>query len=222
MIRLRSFTTVAAAVLLAAPATAFAQTCLGNPSFANGHLQLTADVAANADATAFGVGLGGGSESVFGAAQLGGVTYDAIDGSTLLVGGSMGYQVPVSSTGSAMICPVVSGAYGFGPRDFDGLGTDLQTRAFNFGLSLGFDALRTDRMRVVPALSAGFVYAASIFDAMGTSTTQDDTYGVAGFALGLVLNDQLSIRPTVSVPFGLDGAEPSYGIGFTLNYGGRR
>lgn len=118
---------------------------------------------------------------------------------------------------------MLAGSYGFGPNNVGGLGdTDLQTRAFNFGLSLGFDALRSDRLRVVPALSAGFVYAATIFDATGGSTTVDDTYGVAGLTLGLVLNDQLAIRPTVSVPFGVDGAEASYGIGFTLNYGGRR
>lgn len=222
MHRLRVFTVVAATLFLALPSAAFAQTCLGNPSFANGHLQLAADVSTNKDATAFGVGVGGGSESLFGAAQVGGVTYDAFDGSTLLVGGSLGYQVPVSSTGSAMICPVLSGAYGFGPNDVDGLGTDLQTRALNFGLSLGFNALRAERLRVVPAISAGFVYAASVFDGVGGSSTLDDTYGVAGITLGLVLNDQLAIRPTVSLPFGLDGAEPSYGIGFTLNYGGRR
>jgi hypothetical protein len=222
MIRLRAFTLVAATVVLALPSAAFAQTCLGNPSFSNGHLQLSANVATNKDVTGFGVGVGGGSETIFGAAQLGGATYDAIDGSTLLVGGTLGYQVPISSGGSAMICPVLGGAYGFGPRDVDVLGTDLQTRAFNFGLSLGFDALRSERLRVVPALSAGFVYAANVFDGMGGSNTVSDSFGEAGFVLGLVLNNTLAIRPSVSVPFGLEGAEASYGIGFTLNYGGRR
>jgi hypothetical protein len=222
MTRLRAFTFVAAAFVLTLPAAAFAQTCLGNPSFSNGHLQLTADVASTKDATDFRVGFGGGSETIFGVAQVGGATYDAFSGSTLLVGGTLGYQVPVSSSGSAMICPVLGGSYGFGPRDYDGMGTDLQTRAFNFGLSLGFDALRSDRVRVVPALSAGFVYAANVFDGLGGSTTLSDSYGVAGLVLGLVLNDALSIRPSVSMPFGVDGAEASYGIGFTLNYGGRR
>ena len=222
MIRLRAFTMVAAALVLALPSAALAQTCLGNPSFSNGHLQLSANVATNKDVTAFGVGIGGGSETIFGAAQVGGTTYDAIDGSTLSVGGTLGYQVPISSGGSAMICPVLGGAYGFGPRDFDALGTDLQTRAFNFGLSLGFDALRSERLRVVPALSAGFVYAANVFDGMGGSSTVSDSFGEAGFVLGLVLNNTLAIRPSVSVPFGLEGAEASYGIGFTLNYGGRR
>lgn len=222
MLRLRACSIAAATLLLLAPAVAFAQACLGNPSFSNGHLQLAADVATNKDVTTFGVGFGGGSETIFGAAQVGGASYDAISGSTLVVGGTLGYQVPVSATGSAMICPVLSSAVGFGPNDFDGFGTDLQTRAVNFGLSLGFQALRAERLRIVPAISAGFVYASTILDAVGGSTTQDDTYGVAGLTLGFVLNDQLAIRPTVSVPFGLDGAEPSFGIGFTLNYGGRR
>lgn len=211
-----------ALLLLVTPAVVAAQTCLGNPSFANGHLQLDADVQTNDDATAFGVGFGGGSESVFGTLRLGGTTYEALEGTTVLVGGRLGYQVAAVSSGNVQICPTLAASFGFGPNDFDGAGTDLTTRGASFGLSLGFGLMQADRIRLIPALSAGFVYAENILENSFGSTSETDAYGVAGAALGIVLNDALSIRPSVMVPFGLDGAEPTYGIGFTLNYGGRR
>jgi hypothetical protein len=222
MLRSRTTALLATVLLASAPLAAYAQTCLGSPSFADGHLQLTGDVATNDAATAFGIGIGGGSESVFGAVEGGGVTYDGFDGATMVVGGRLGYQVPVTATGSAQICPVLGANLGFGPKDIDGLGTDFSSRGLTFGLSLGFNAMRGASVALVPAVSAGFVYSAGIYDGSGGSATETDTYGQAGFTLGLILNDRLAVRPSVSLPFGLEGADPVYGIGFTLNYGGRR
>lgn len=212
---------VATALLGATPAVSFAQACLGNASFATGHLQLSADAATANNSTSFVAGLGGGSESVFGTLAIGGVQTEGIGGTQLLAGGSVGYQVPVTS-GSLQMCPVLRAQFGFGPRDVDGLGTDLSSRAVGFGLSLGGEMLRAERLVLIPAVSLGFAYASSTADGVGGSVTDSDTYGLAGLTLGLVLNNQLSIRPGITVPFGLEDADPILGIGFTLNYGGRR
>ncbi|MBX3175620.1 MAG: hypothetical protein KF709_14530 [Gemmatimonadaceae bacterium] len=212
-------TALAAAVLL--PAALAAQACLGNPSFAQGHLQLSGDVMTGNDATSFGAGWGGGSESVFGGVFAGGTTFKGVTGTQLLAGANIGYQVPATA-GTAQICPLLSAQFGFGPKDIDGFGTDLTSRAVGFGLALGGELVRGSRLAIVPSVQLGFAYSANIFDGVGGSVEEADTYGTAGLALGLVLNDQLSVRPNVLFPIGLEGADPVFGIGFSLNYGGRR
>lgn len=211
----------AALAVLAVPRSLAAQACLGNASFAQGHLQVSGDAASGNDATSFSATVGGGSASVFGNLGLGGTRFDGVSGTQVFAGGSVGYQVPVSA-GGAQICPVFTALLGFGPKDIDGFGTDLSSRAVGFGLSLGAAVLRAERVAIVPAVSVGFAYAANVFEGAGGKVEESDTYGTAGFALGLVLNDQLSVRPNVTVPFGLENADPVFGIGFSLNYGGRR
>lgn len=212
---------VIALSLLAAPSLAAAQACLGNPSFAKGHLQLGADVQVDKRSTAFGASFVGGSESVFGGVGVGGVTYDDLDGSTLVLGGTLGYQVPISA-GGAQICPVLTASQGNGPSDFDGLGTDLRSRNFGFGISMGTTLARGARVSLVPAASVGFAFTQVDLSGPLISDTQTETFGTAGVALGILVSDALSIRPNVRFPFGLDNADPIFGVGITLNYGGRR
>jgi hypothetical protein len=220
-IRSYLLSTVVAAAALVAPASLQAQACLGNPSFSTNHLQMGAGASFDKSSTSFGGTFVGGSETLFAGVGIGGATYDGVEGSTLTAGGTLGFQVPLSS-GSTQVCPIASATFGFGPSDFDGLGTDFSSRAFTFGLSAGGELFRSERIRLVPAVSVGFAYAAGIFDGIAGETTETDTYGVAGAALGVVLSERLSVRPSVSFPIGLEGADPVFGIGFALNYGGRR
>lgn len=211
------------AILAAAslPSSLSAQACLGNPSFSVNHLQVAAGAAFDEGATSFTGNFVGGSETLFTGISLGGATYDGISGASFLAGVSGGFQVPLSS-GSAQICPVLGAQFGFGPADFDGSGTNFRSQAYNFGLAAGGELFRSERVAVIPSFSLGFVYTAATTTGLLTSGTETDTYGIAGAALGLVLSDRLSVRPSISMPLGLDGAEPVFGIGFALNYGGRR
>lgn len=216
------------AALATFPAASGAQACLGNASFGTGHLQLAGDAQFAERATSFGVSIGSGSESVFANVGVGGVTYDDVEGSTLLVGGTLGYQVTASAGGNAQMCPVFSAAYGMGPNDFGGSGSDLTVKNFSFGLALGGEMGRGGELVLVPAVSLAFVYSSASVDIpfgtrlVGGTISGDDTYGLVGLTVGMVLNSQLSIRPSVSVPFGVDESNPIFGIGVTLNYGGRR
>jgi hypothetical protein len=203
------------------PGSLGAQACLGNPSFSVNHLQVAAGAAFDESATSFAGTFVGGSETLFTGLSLGGATYDGISGASLLAGISGGFQVPLSS-GNAQVCPLVGATFGFGPSDFDGSGTNFRSQAYNFGLAAGGELFRAERLAVVPSLSVGFVYTAATATGLLTNSTETDTYGVAGAAIGLVLGDRLSVRPSVSIPIGLEGADPVFGIGFALNYGGRR
>lgn len=203
------------------PGSLGAQACLGNLSFSVNHLQIAARAAFDESATSFAGTFTGGSETLFTGLSVGGATYEGISGASLLAGISGGFQVPLSS-GSAQVCPIVGATFGFGPSDFDGSGTNFRSQTYNFGIAAGGELFRAERLAVVPSLSVGFVYTAATATGLLTNSTETDTYGVAGAAIGLVLGDRLSVRPSVSIPIGLEGADPVFGIGFALNYGGRR
>lgn len=211
----------AAFSFVALPVSLRAQACLGNPSFSVNHLQVAAGAAFDENATSFSGTFVGGSETLFTGLSLGGATYDGISGASLLAGVSGGFQVPLSS-GSAQVCPIVGATFGFGPSDFDGSGTNFRSQAYNFGLAAGGELFRSERLAVVPSLSVSFVYTAATATGLVSTSTETDTYGMAGAAVGLLLSDRLSVRPSVNVPVGLDGAGPVLDIGFALNYGGRR
>lgn len=217
----RLLAVLAAVVALGGPSALSAQACLGNPSFALNHLQVGAGAMGDPNTTTFGANFVGGSESVFAGLGVGGANFEGFQGSSLLATGTAGFQVPLSS-GSAQVCPIVSAQFGFGPNNYNGLGADFSSRAISFGIAAGGELFKTARLAIVPSVSLGFAYTAGISDGVLARVTATDTYAVAGAALGVVVSDKLSVRPSVSFPIGLDGAEPIFGIGFALNYGGRR
>lgn len=220
-LRSRLLSSLVVVAAFVAPSALEAQACLGNPSFSTNHLQVGAGATFDPSTTTFGGEFVGGSETLFTGLTLGGATYDGVSGGSLLAGVRAGFQVPVTS-GTMQVCPVVGAEFGFGPSDFDGNGTDFRSRAFTFGLAAGGELFRSDRIAIVPSLSMGFAYTGVTATGLIATVTESETYGLAGAAIGLVLNNRLSVRPSISFPIGLEGADPIYGIGFALNYGGRR
>lgn len=220
-IRSRLLSSLVVVAAFVTPGALQAQACLGNPSFSTNHLQVAAGASFAPSTTTFGGEFVGGSETLFTGLTLGGATYDGISGGSLLAGLRAGFQVPVTS-GTMQVCPVVGAEFGFGPADFDGGGTDFRSRAFTFGLAAGGELFRSDRIAIVPSISMGFAYTGATTTGLIATVTETETYGLAGAAIGVLLNDRLSVRPSISFPFGLEGADPIYGIGFALNYGGRR
>lgn len=213
---------VSAIAALLSPTHLAAQTCLGNPSFRVNHLQLAGEALFDENVTTFGAMFTSGSNSYFGGVGAGGASTDGVDGTTLLLRGQLGSQVALSPGSAAQVCPILTAEVGFGPEDIDGLGTNYSSRAFGFGLAFGGILANTGTIALVPSVSAGFQYRAGLFDGVGGSTTVSDTYGTVGAALGLVMNQALSIRPSVTFPLGVEDGKPVVGIGVALNYGGRR
>lgn len=209
-------------VAVTLPGALNAQACLGLPSFGVNHMQLAGDASFDEDVTTFGAMLTSGSQSYFAGMGVGGRSVDGADGSTLLVRGQLGSQVPVSATGRIQACPLLTAEFGFGPSDIDGLGTDFSSRAFGFGVALGGAIAQNENISLVPSVSAGYRYDAGIFDGPGGSTTVSDTYATVGAAMGLVLGQALAIRPSVMMPVGVENAKPVFAIGVALNFGGRR
>lgn len=211
----------AALVVGLLPSAAAAQACLGNASFGTNHLQMSGGYASTNDFDEIGAAFTSGSNSVFAGI---GVNSYALDGgdANVRVAGSLGYQVPVTASGRVQACPMLRASYGLPTDDYNGSGGELRTQSYGFGLAVGGAMMQNERFAIVPSVQAGVQRA--LFRVRGglASADQADTYGVVGLGVGFVMNNALSIRPSVTLPVNAAFDDPIFGIGLSLNYGGRR
>lgn len=211
----------AISALVSMPALAVAQTCLGNASFAANHLQMGGAYTFTSDFDELGASFVSGSNSVFAGLGVSSYSFDGGD-PNIRVGGSLGYQVPVSAGGRVQACPLLRASYGLPTDDYNGSGGELTTQSYGLGLAFGATMLQRERLALVPSFQA--TVQRDIFTIKGGLAPDDiaDTYATVGFALGIVMNEALSLRPSVSVPVNASFDEPLFGVGLSLNYGRRR
>ena len=210
-----------ALIAVTVPTTAAAQVCLGNASFAANHLQMSGSYTFTSDFDELGAAFTSGSNSVF--AGLGVSSY-SVDGGdpNLRIGGTLGYQVPVSAKGRVQACPLLRATYGLPTDDYNGTGGELTTQSYGIGLAFGGTLLQRERLALIPSVQASV--QRDIFTERGGLAPDDlaDTYATVGVALGIVMNDALSLRPSMSLPVNAAFDEWLFGIGLSLNYGRRR
>lgn len=213
---------VPASLLLAiVPLAAQAQVCLGNASFATNHLQMSGSYTTTGDFDELGAAWVSGSSSVF--AGLGISSY-ALDGgdANVRLGGALGHQVPVSSKGGMQACPLLRASYGLPTDDYNGTGGKLTTQSYGIALAIGGTLMQRARLALVPSVQLGV--QRDVFTVKGGLSPSDvsDSYGTVGVALGVVMNEALSLRPSVTFPVSASFDDPILGIGLALNYGRRR
>ena len=209
---------VTLALLAIVRSAAVAQTCMGMASYAHGPVQVAGSAdfvdGANRFGASAGYGLPGG---VFGSANVGTTSYDGLDAS-LDFGVNVGYQMKVAK---AQVCPVASLGYANGP-DSDANGINTSSKSAGFGLAVG-TPLGTRRMQIVPTAGLGLVYGKSKIEIDGIGSAEgSDAYGIAQLGVGLVLNQSVSIRPSVAIPLGLTGSDATFGVTVGFNFGGKR
>jgi hypothetical protein len=204
---------VTLALLAIVRSAAVAQTCMGMASYSSGPVQVAGHGSTTTGANRFGASVGYGLPgSVFGSAGVATTSWDGADAS-LDFGGQVGYQMQVSK---AQICPVASLTLGNGP---DGAGFNTSTRSATFGLAIG-TAFGTSRMQIVPTAGLGLENLHAKVEDTGTGVTGEgsDTHGIANLGVGLIFNN-ISVRPNVSVPLGLTGADATLGLTLGFNFG---
>jgi hypothetical protein len=131
------------------------------------------------------------------------------------LGLNLGYQMQV---GKAQICPVASLGYDNGP-DSDAFGVNSSTKSAAFGLAFG-TPMGTSQLQIVPSAGVGVVYAKSNVEIDGIGSGEgSDAYGIAELGVGLVINQSVSVRPSVAIPVGLTGSDPSFGLTVGFNFG---
>jgi hypothetical protein len=207
---------VALALLAIVRSPADAQTCMGMASYSNGPVHVAGHGSFADGANRFGASVGYGLPgSVFGNLGIATTSWEGADAS-LDFGGDVGYQMQL---GKAQVCPVASLTFGNGP---DGAGFNTSTRSATFGLAIG-TSLGTSRLQIVPTAGLGLenLHAKIEDSGSGISGEGSDTHGIANLGVGLVFNN-ISVRPNVTIPLGLEGADPTVGLTVGLNFGGRR
>lgn len=215
---------VSLALLAIVRSPAVAQSCQGLASFSAGQMQVAGNAQfsdlTNTWGGTFSYGLPSG---VYGGASLSTTSFDGIDQSSLGVGANVGYQMTLGRTGQFNLCPVASLKLGMGPDD-DAANLNSSSTDAHFGLAVGTSMGANPRMRILPTAGLGLQYSkAKAEDTApgGTTVEASDTYGLARFGVGFVFNQQISVRPSIDIPLGLDNSDATFGIAVAYNFGSK-
>jgi hypothetical protein len=217
---MRRILTLSLVLPLYLTAQAAAQTCVGMPSFSSGQMQITGGGQFADGANSFGGTFGyGAPKGLYGKAGIGTTSYDGLDGSSLDFGVSGGYQVPLHASKVAELCPVASLSLGSGPNDIFSTGTDMSSRTFALGASVGTVLGRSPQLRFVPNGSFQFANSRVKLDDGTNSASDSQSYGLLTLGTGFVFNARFSLNPSISIPVGLDGGDASFGLVGAMNFG---
>lgn len=214
---------VSLALLAILSAPAVAQTCLGLASYSDGPLQVSGSSWLTSEASSFGAGLGYGRPgSVFGGLAIGTTSNEAVDGSSLDIGASFGYQISVGKTARFHLCPVANLSFGIGPKNTFNSGVDRSNKMVSAGIALATSLLAGPRLMIIPTLGLAYAYRqARAENAAGASLFEiTENYARVQLGVGLVLNSNISVRPGVDLPLGLEGTDPTFGITVGYTFGG--
>jgi hypothetical protein len=214
---------VSLALLAIVRSPAVAQTCQGLASFSTGKVQVAAEAQFPEGAKVWGGSFTYGMPSGFYAgADLSNTSINNDGGSSLGIGAHAGYQMKLGRTGKLNLCPVARFALGMGPDD-DAAQINSSSTDMHFGFALGTDMGQNPRMRIIPTAGLGLQYSKLKVEDTGPggSTVEgSETYGLARLGVGLVVNQQISIRPTIDIPLGRDFSnDPTFGITVGYNFG---
>ncbi len=197
-----------------------AQGCVGLPSLTTHPLNVAVGAEFTEDAKAFGGRFGFGSSTSFAGISASLAEYDGIDESAPSLGFDGGLAFPVGVSRRASVCPVASIGYEFGPNFETGFGElELGTLSLTGGVAFGGAAYSTPGLQILPFASAQLAYARVKAELAGESDSDSETFGLLDLGLGFLFNGQFAVRPVITIPFGLDEADPLFGLSFVIGFG---
>jgi hypothetical protein len=212
-------TTIAICLLLAAnPFALQAQTCEGLPSFAKYKANLNAGVELGEDATAFSAGVSFGRDrGPFGTVAGSLVSWDNDFGSSYGIGVGGGLQKPLAPSNKVWMCPIVAANMSFGPNiDILGDEVKLSSQSLSAGVSVGSEMSGGASFNLIPTASLSLIYGRTKSEAFGESETVSDTYAALNGGVGFLFNQSLVVKPFVNIPLGLEDADATFGIVFSI------
>jgi hypothetical protein len=202
-------------------ATAAAQTCMGLASFGTAPVQLTGHGSFSDLSTTFGATVGYGLQSsVYGNVGVSRTSYDGVDGSALGLAARAGYQMNLGTARQLQICPNASFEFGIGPNDEIG-GVERSGRTATVGLNVGAEMVAGPRMKIAPTAGLSFAYGMQKAENTAGATLFEisNSYALAQVGVGIILNQNISVRPGVDIPLGLEGGDPTFGLTLSYNFG---
>ena len=219
--------TIAISILLLTCVTpgAMAQTCAGGPSFVNYRWQANAGLelgdggggSAENISAAFGTGYG----VLFGFARVRMHFGDERLRRAYGVGGNVGADLGIAKEGRIRLCPIFSAEHVFGPNsdNFARPGTvengvvipprigrlESDSTSISGGALLGYVWKDDGLKRFIPTLGLLVINeSTSLTLASIPDPDISETFFELRIGMGLVLNDQMALTPTVAIPMGTD------------------
>jgi hypothetical protein len=196
------------ALCCVAPLSALpAQVCAGFAALDGTRYRVSASAASHRYADAVGASLTAGHR-VFGTLGVARAYDEELDATAYDAGLEVGADVS-DRRHRVFLCPVAAVSVSIGPRDY------LLNPGFNYrriggtlGLGLAGVAWGGNHIAIHPAVDGRVVHVRALESYPGGHHSDRATYFLASGGIGLVINDVLTIRPGVSVPFGFPPAQP--------------
>jgi hypothetical protein len=204
----------AVAAVAACATSATAQVCQGDLSFRSS-THLGAALAMTNNTTSFGGGASWGHrQGLFGGASVGMTNYNAGAGNAVVIGGGVGYSMPLQARSSWQLCPGGTLSLGFGPNNN---GAKVSTQTLTMGLSTGTSLPLSKSVNLLPYGSAAFAHTRAALSANGTSGSVSDNYLLFGFGAGFQLTPNFVLRPSLQLAAATDSQDDTiFGLSMTF------
>jgi len=197
------------------------QVCQGDLSFRGSSTHVVGAMGISSNATSFGGGATfGHSQGWYAGATLGMLNYDNAPGNSVVVGGGLGYSMPLQARSKWQVCPGGTLSLGFGPNvDVGGATMHTSTQTASMGASFGTSVPMTKKVNLLPFGSVALGYTRLSAKLNGNSNSTSDTYLLLGAGAGFQLTPSLVLRPALSLAAGADLIDDtifSFGVTFAL------
>jgi hypothetical protein len=207
---------VAGVAICATAATA--QVCQGDLPFRSHATHVGGSIGLSDNATSFAGGLSRGhAKGWYGGGSVGMLSYDNNGGNSVIVGGGLGYSMPVQARSKWQVCPGATLALGFGPSiDVGGNSMKMSSQTISLGASFGTSVAMSRTKNLLPFVSAAFGHTRVNAKLNGNSTSASDNYLLLGAGAGLQLTPSLVLRPSMALASGADLIDDTtFGFGIT-------
>ena len=203
---------VAGVAICATAATA--QVCQGDlPYRARSTTHVGGSIGMTDHTTSFAGGLSvGHAKGWYGGASAGMLNYENGGGHSAVVGGGLGYSMPLQQRSKWQVCPGATLALGFGPT----IGTEkISSQTLTLGASFGTSMSLSKTSNLLPFFSAALGHTRVAFNGASTS----DNYLLLGGGAGFQLTPSLVLRPAFSIATGSESTDDtafSFGVTWAL------
>lgn len=217
----RPYIAVIAALLLPL-AGAQAQACLGLSSLVTNPTNLTVGALFTDGAKALDARFGLGSSIAFGGVSAQLRDYDDVDGTGkgIAIDGGLSYMVGAQK--NVAVCPVGTLGYVNYP-DIEVLGDSYGSSETygTAGVAIGAELGTSSSMKLIPFAALQAAYSRFTVDIAGGTESDSETFGLLSGGLSFVLTPTVLLRPHISLPFGVENADPTYGVAISFAFGRR-
>lgn len=197
---------IVAALTACVAAQAQAQLCAGTASFSAGRMRAGFGAEFPAGAKAYGAGLTWGHQSgaYFGGQIMRLNPTGAGDSATDLQA-NFGYETSFDGLGKTRFCPTAH----FGITNLPN--NQESVTHFALGGTFGQALSSSDNLTLAPSLGVNWVH----YSAGGVS----DSWIEATVGAGFIINRDVTFTPMLRLPLNQDGADPTFGINVSYNFG---